>query len=109
MPTPEAFFEFDIRIGTVQTAEPHNKARKPAYMLTIDFGELGMKTTSAQITDHYTPDELVGKQVVAVTNFPPKRVAGVKSEVLVLGGVLESNDVILLQPTQNVPNGTRVA
>lgn len=109
MPTPDEFFEFDVRIGTVRSAEPHPKARKPAYILTIDFGELGTKTTSAQITDHYKPDELIGRQVVAVTNFPPRRVAGVKSEVLVLGGVLDAGDVIVLQPTHNVPNGTRVA
>jgi len=77
--------------------------------LEIDFGELGMKQSSAQITKRYTPEALVGKQVVAVVNFPPKRVAGFKSEVLVLGGVPEHGDVILLQPDIEVQNGTPIS
>ena len=109
MPTPQQFFEFDIRIGTITAAEPNPKSRHPAYVLTIDLGEVGAKTSSAQITDNYTADELIGRQVAAVTNFPPKRVAGVKSEVLVLGGVTERDGVILLQPSHSLPNGTRVS
>ena len=88
---------------------PNPQARVPAYVLRIDFGPLGMRTSSAQITRHYTPQDLVGRQVVAVMNFPPKRVAGVKSEVLVLGTVSEDEGVVLLHPSFPVANGTPVA
>jgi tRNA-binding protein len=102
------FMKLDIRIGTVLTAEEFPEAKKPAIKMTIDFGELGVKRTSAQITRRYTPEALVGRQVAAVVNFPPKRIAGFVSEVLVLGGVPEEGDVVLLQPADRVPNGTPV-
>ena len=99
----------DIRIGTVLSAEPFPEARKPAIKLEIDFGPLGVKRSSAQITKRYEPAALVGRQVAAVVNFPPRRIAGFLSEVLVLGGVPEEGDVSLLRPDEPVPNGTPVA
>lgn len=107
--TWEQFSAVDIRVGVVRTAEPNPKAQKPAYVLTVDFGaELGVKTSSAQLTVHYTAEELIGRQVIAVVNFPPKRVAGVKSEVLVLGLPDEHGAVVLLGPTKEVPVGGRL-
>jgi tRNA-binding protein len=103
------FEHIDIRVGRILTVAPNDGARKPAYVLTIDFGtELGVKTSSAQLTVHYPADELVGRQVIAVVNFEPKRVAGVKSEVLVLGVPDADGAVVLLQPTQEVPLGGRL-
>lgn len=102
------FAKVSLHIGTILTAELNPKARKPAYVMTIDFGDLGIKTTSAQITQNYTADELPGTQVVAVVNFAVKRVAGVKSEVLVLGGVCPEQDVIILSPNKPIANGTKV-
>ena len=81
----ETFFEVDIRVGRVVAAALNPKARKPAYRMEVDFGPLGMRTSSAQLTALYTPEELIGRQVLAVVNFPPRRVAGVESQVLVLG------------------------
>lgn len=109
MATVEDLHKLDIRIGTIVSAEPFPEARKPAIKLSIDFGELGLKRTSAQITRRYEPDGLVGRQVVAVVNFPPRRIAGFESEVLVLGGVPEEGDVILLAPDRPVSNGTPIA
>ncbi|MBO1001397.1 chaperone CsaA [Pseudogracilibacillus auburnensis] len=103
------FLKVDMRIGTVVKAEPFPEARKPAIKLEIDFGELGVKRSSAQITKRYHADELVGRQVVAVVNFPPMRIAGYKSEVLVLGGVPDEEDVILLRPDMEVENGTKIS
>lgn len=109
MATIEDFHQLDLRIGTILSAEPFPEARKPAIKLLIDFGELGQKASSAQITMRYTPEMLVGRQVAAVVNFPPRRIAGFTSEVLVLGGVPGEGDVILLAPDQPVPNGTPLA
>lgn len=107
--TFEEFQRIRIHAGTIIEAELNPQARVPAYVLRIDFGPLGLRTSSAQITRHYTPQDLVGRQVVAVMNFPPKRVAGVKSEVLVLGTVSEDEGVVLLHPSFPVADGTPVA
>ncbi|MBT2287182.1 chaperone CsaA [Paenibacillus polymyxa] len=109
MATFEEFMQHDIRVGTVVEAEPFPKARIPAIKMTIDFGPLGLKRSSAQITQRYTPDMMIGKQVVAVVNFPPRRIAGFVSEVLVLGGVHGEGDVVLLSPDSPLPNGTPIA
>ncbi len=103
------FMKVSINVGTVISARLNDKARKPAYVMEIDFGqELGIKTTSAQITDHYQPDTLVGQQITAVTNFPALRVAGIKSEVLILG-VVTDDGVILIKPDARVTNGLSIA
>lgn len=106
--TIEDFLKLDIRIGTVLHAEDFPEARTPAVKLEIDFGELGRKKSSAQITKRYRPADLIGRQVAAVVNFPARRIAGFKSEVLVLGGVPEEGDVILLQPDTPAKNGTPI-
>lgn len=103
------FEKVEIRVGTILNAEAFPEARKPAYKLEIDFGkETGVKRTSAQITRRYTLEELSGRQVIAVVNFPVKRIAGFKSECLVLGVVGEEQDVVLLAPGQKVENGLRI-
>lgn len=109
MATFEEFMQHDIRVGTVVEAEPFLKARVPAIQMKIDFGPLGLKNSSAQITHRYTPEMMIGKQVVAVVNFPPRRIAGFVSEVLVLGGVPGEGDVVLLSPDHPLPNGTPIA
>ncbi|MDX1994124.1 MAG: tRNA-binding protein [bacterium] len=106
--TFEDFHKVEMRVGTVLSAEVNAKANKPAYVLTVDFGEFGIKTSSAQLTVHYQPQELVGRQVVGVLNFPPRRIAGVKSEVLVLGAPDENGAVVLLAVERPVPNGARI-
>lgn len=102
------FEKIDMRIGTIIEAVPFPKAKKPAYQLKVDFGPLGVKQSSAQITAHYAPEALVGKQVMAVVNFPRKQIANFFSECLVMGIYDASNEVVLLQPEQRVPNGSRV-
>ncbi|MGW8821155.1 chaperone CsaA [Paenibacillus lautus] len=109
MATIDDFTKLDIRVGTVVEAEPFPEARVPAIKMKIDFGPLGIKRTSAQITKRYDADSVVGNQVVAIVNFPPRRIAGYQSEVLVLGGVPEQGDVVLLKPDFDLPNGTPVA
>ena len=103
------FAKVDVRVGRIVAAAAFPEARKPAIKLTIDFGALGTRRSSAQLTKRYRPEALVGRQVVAVMNFPPKRIAGLLSEVLVLGVMAEDDDVVLLQPDQDVPLGTRIA
>ena len=107
--TFEEFQRIRMHVGTIVEAAPNPQAKVPAYVLRIDFGPYGLRTSSAQITHNYSLQGLVGRQVVAVTNFPPKRVAGIKSEVLVLGAVSEVEGVVLLQPSCPVANGTAVA
>lgn len=109
MPNPDDFFAIDIRVGTVLSAEPFPEARKPSIKLEIDFGpELGVRRSSAQITTHYTPDVLVGMQVVAVVNIGERRIAGFTSQVLVLGAMPSPIEVVLLRPGHAVDNGTRI-
>jgi tRNA-binding protein len=102
------FEKVDIRVGTVTEAKPSPDARRPAYRLWIDFGPLGVKRSSAQITPHYTPERLLGRQVIAVVNFAPKQIGPFVSEVLVLGVYDTDGEVILLQPERPVTPGGRI-
>ncbi|MCO4824675.1 MAG: tRNA-binding protein [Amylibacter sp.] len=103
------FLKVDIRVGTITRAEPFPEARKPAIKLWVDFGgELGEKKSSAQITKHYTVESLVGRQVMAVVNFPPRQIGPMRSEILVLGVSDAEDGIVLLSPDQNVPNGGRM-
>ena len=107
--TYEDFRKVDIRIGTVLSVKNNEKARQPALVLEVDFGKkIGVKTSSAKITHYYNPDNLVGKQIIAVCNFPTKNIAGVKSEVLVLGAVKEDGKVVLVHPSKKVANGLEI-
>ncbi len=108
MATIDEFQQIDMRVGRVLEARPFPEARKPAYQLTIDFGPLGVKRSSAQLTALYTPRALEGRLVVAVVNFPPRRIAGFESEVLVLGVPNAEGAVVLLEPEREVPLGGRV-
>jgi tRNA-binding protein len=104
----EDFEKINIQTGTIVEIDDFPKARKPAYKLKIDFGGSGIKQSSAQITKHYTKEQLIGQQVIAVVNFPPKQIADFFSECLVLGVYDENNDVILLQPQRKVANGLTI-
>ena len=107
--TVDDFRKVDIRVGTIVEALPFPEARKPAYRLLIDFGPaIGVKKSSAQITRHYRPEDLVGRQVAAVVNFPPRQIGPIKSEVLTLGFPDADGEVVLIAPTLPVPNGGRM-
>ena len=106
--TWEDFEKIEIRTGTIVKVNDFPKAKKPAYQLTIDFGEYGMKQSSAQITGHYSKEDLLNRQIIAVINFPPKKIADFMSECLVLGVYDESNLVVLLSADRAVKNGSRI-
>jgi tRNA-binding protein len=105
----EEFAKVDIRVGRVVQADDFPEAKKPAYRLRIDFGDLGIKSSSAQLTRHYAKTDLPGKLVLAVVNFPPRQIAHYFSEVLTLGVVLAAGDVVLVHPERDVPPGSRIA
>ena len=102
------FTKVEMRIGTIVRIEEFKEVKNPAYKLQIDFGEFGIKKTSAQITKLYTPKDLLGKQIMAVVNFPPKQIANIMSKCLVLGVLGNEKDVVLLHPDRKVKNGARV-
>lgn len=107
--TFDDFLKVDIRVGEIVQAEPYPEARRPAIKLWVDFGEeLGIKKSSAQITQHYTPEKLIGQQVLAVVNFPPRQIGKFMSEILVLGLPDEAGEVVLLRPDKPVPKGGRL-
>ncbi len=106
----DEFLKIDIRVGEVVSAQLNSKARVPAYEIDIDFGEaIGHRKSSAQLTENYSATDLIGKQICAVVNFPPRRVAGVKSEVLVLAIVCKDSGTVLIEPNSKVTNGERIA
>ena len=108
--TYDIFDKVDIRIGTVLSVKKNVKARKPSLIIEVDFGnEIGVKQSSAQITDYYNEESLKGKQVIGICNFPEKNIAGVKSEFLVLGAIEEDGKVVLIHPSQPVKNGLKIA
>lgn len=102
------FEKIDIRVGTIMEVNDFPKAKRPAYQITIDFGESGIKKSSAQLTNLYNKEELIGKQVVAIVNFPPKQIANFFSECLVLGVYTNQKEVVLLQPDKKVENGWKI-
>jgi tRNA-binding protein len=109
MATIDDFMKLDIRVGTITHAKFFEEARIPAIKLQIDFGpDIGIKSSSAQITKRYKTEDLIGNQIIGVVNFPARRIAGFKSEVLVIGGIPEKGDVVLLKPDSALPNGTPV-
>lgn len=108
MITWDDFEKIDMRVGTIIEATPFEKARNPSYKLTINFGELGIKQSAAQITALYKMEELAGRQVIAVVNFPPKQIANFFSECLVLGVYNANKEVVLLQPSMSVGNGDKI-
>jgi tRNA-binding protein len=107
--TYDDFAKVDIRVGTIVDVQPYPEARRPAFKLAVDFGpEIGVKKSSAQVTSHYTAETLIGRQVAAVVNFPPKQIGRFMSEVLVLGFPDDQGEVVLIQPEQQVTNGVRL-
>ena len=102
------FQKINMRVGTIISAENFKKAKKPSYKLIIDFGEFGKRKTSAQITKRYKPEDIIGKQIVAVINFPPKQIANIMSECLILGAIGNENDIILIQPENKAENGLKI-
>ena len=109
MPTADDFFAIDMRVGTIVEASTFPEARKPSLRLTIDFGsEIGLKRSSAQLTVHYAPEQLVGRQIIAAVNIGTRRIAGFTSEVLVLGAMPSATEVVLLAVERPVVNGTRI-
>ena len=108
MATFEDFQEIDIRVGKIIEIDDFPEARNPSFKIKIDFGELGVKVSSAQITKLYSKEDLLNRQIIAVVNFPPKKIAGFKSEVLILGVMKENGEVILLQPDREAPLGYKI-
>ena len=108
MITWKDFEKIDIRVGTILTAQPFEKAKQPAYQLTIDFGDFGIKKSSAQITHLYSMEDLIGKQIIAVVNFPPKQIANFFSECLVLGVYNNNKEVVLLAVDKPILNGSKI-
>lgn len=106
--TWQKFEAVDMRVGTILEVNDFPKAKRPAYQLLVDFGPLGIKKSSAQITSRYQKEDLIGKQVIAVVNFPPKQIANFISECLVMGIYAENNEVVLMRPDTEVPNGSKV-
>ena len=102
------FEKIDIRVGTILTAHPFKKAKQPAYQLSIDFGDIGLKKSSAQITHLYNMEDLIGKQIIAVVNFPPKQIANFFSECLVLGVYNNNKEVVLLAADKPIKNGSKI-
>ena len=102
------FMKVEMRVGTIVSVEEFKEVKNPAYKMVIDFGEYGLRKTSAQITELYVVEELIGRQVIAVVNFPAKQIANMMSECLVLGGIRNNKEVTLLQPERKVENGTRI-
>ena len=102
------FEKIDIRVGTILTAQPFKKAKQPAYQLSIDFGDIGIKKSSAQITHLYNMEDLIGKQIIAVVNFPPKQIANFFSECLVLGVYNNNKEVVLLAGDKPIKNGSKI-
>ena len=108
--TYDIYEKIDIRVGTVLSVIKNQKARKPSLVVNVDFGkEIGIKQSSAQITDYYNEENLVGKQVIGICNFPQKNIAGIISQVLILGTIDNEGKVVLIQPTQSVKNGLKIA
>lgn len=104
----EDFSKIDMRVGTICNAEIFKEAKNPSYKLVVDFGDLGKRKTSAQITKLYQPNNLIGKQVIAVVNFPPKQIANMMSECLILGAVGKENNITLIQPDSDIANGLKI-